>query len=397
MHKGFKGYTSGIFAKKAGVTQKTIHHYDKEGLLSPSGYSEAGYRLYTEKDFEKLQKILTLKYVGFSLEEIRHMIERDEVENDIKRSLAMQKELIDEKINHLKLVKRAIIEADTMLEAGEEFKWNSFVNIINMIDIEKVWMQQYKNSSNLAARIKLHDKFSTNKQGWFFWFFDLLGLNSGESILELGCGNASLWLRNVDRIPKNCKITLTDVTSGMVEDAKKNLGDYKNRFIIGEADAQSIPYMDDSFDVVIADHMFYLIGDRKKALSEINRVMKPGGRLYISTIGSTHLKELKQLLTSFKTGLQLSDIDFSEEFGLENGGGQIDEFFSNNRQVRYHDSLEISEVEALVDYVASTSGNAGQLLQHKRSDFEDFIKDILRKTGKIKISKDTGVFIVNKI
>ena len=67
-------YTSGQFAKKANVTVRTIRFYDKQGILRPSKISEAGYRLYTDEDFGRLQKILSLKYLGFSLEEIMSLM-----------------------------------------------------------------------------------------------------------------------------------------------------------------------------------------------------------------------------------------------------------------------------------------------------------------------------------
>lgn len=393
-----KTYTSGAFAKKAGVSQKTIHHYDKEGLLSPSSYSEAGYRLYTDKDFEQLQQILTLKYIGFSLHEIKQMRKQDSIKKDVSKSLLLQRQIIDEKINHLKLVKRAINEAEHKLDDNHELDWNWFINIISMIDLERIWMGQYKNSANLSTRIKLHDKFSTNTKGWFSWFFNLLSLKGGENILELGCGNASLWLRNVEKIPEDCKITLTDITPGMLIDARKNLGIFKDRFTIDQAEAESIPFRDNTFDIVIADHMLYLVSDRRRALSEISRVMKPGGRLYISTIGRKHLEELKLLLNEFKNGLTLSNIDFSSRFGLENGSEQLKEFFEEVRITRYADGLLVDEGDALVDYVASTSGNAGQMLVGTiKLEFQKFIEEKIKTDGKIKISKDTGVFTARKL
>ena len=66
-------YTSGEFAKKANVTLRTIRYYDRQGILKPSKVADNGYRLYTDADFAKLQKILSLKYLGFSLEEIMTM------------------------------------------------------------------------------------------------------------------------------------------------------------------------------------------------------------------------------------------------------------------------------------------------------------------------------------
>ena len=66
-------YTSGQFAKKAHVTLRAIRYYDKQNILKPSARTAAGARLYTDADLAKLQQILLLKYLGFSLEDIREM------------------------------------------------------------------------------------------------------------------------------------------------------------------------------------------------------------------------------------------------------------------------------------------------------------------------------------
>ena len=70
-----KGYmTVGELAKKMGTTVRTLQYYDKEGLLSPSSESEGGRRLYTDKDMVKLHQILTLKSLGFSLDDIKNRL-----------------------------------------------------------------------------------------------------------------------------------------------------------------------------------------------------------------------------------------------------------------------------------------------------------------------------------
>ena len=67
------GYmTVGEVAKKIGVTVRTLQYYDKEGLLSPSAESEGGRRLYTDKDLVILHQIISLKSLGFSLNDIKH-------------------------------------------------------------------------------------------------------------------------------------------------------------------------------------------------------------------------------------------------------------------------------------------------------------------------------------
>ncbi|MGL4372886.1 MAG: MerR family transcriptional regulator, partial [Turicibacter sp.] len=223
-------YTAGIFAKKAGVTLKTIHHYDKAGLLKPSGYSDAGYRLYTDLDFGRLQKILTLKFLGFSLEDIKELVTADSNDSNLNQSLTIQKNIIDEKIKHLSLVRKAIDQTLSMKETHAPHYWGHFINIINVVNSEKICLDQYKNSANLSARIYLHDAYSTNTDGWHNWFFDQLELTNNLKILELGCGKASLWQRNIDKIPKNCEIILSDLSEGMLVEAKYTLADYADIF-----------------------------------------------------------------------------------------------------------------------------------------------------------------------
>ena len=70
-----QGYmTGGEAAKKMDVTVRTLQHYDREGLLSPSAMSEGGRRLYTDKDMVKLHQILSLKHLGFSLDDIKNRL-----------------------------------------------------------------------------------------------------------------------------------------------------------------------------------------------------------------------------------------------------------------------------------------------------------------------------------
>ena len=75
-HKAIpQGYmTVGELARKMDVTVRALQHYDREGLLSPSAVSEGGRRLYTDKDIVKLHQILSLKHLGFSLDDIKNRL-----------------------------------------------------------------------------------------------------------------------------------------------------------------------------------------------------------------------------------------------------------------------------------------------------------------------------------
>ena len=92
-----KKMTSGEIAKKAGVSQKAVRLYDEKGLLKPADYSEGNYRLYDKESLVILEKIVALKTIGFSLEEIRdNLVAGDAV--DIEDALRIQlKEMEDRK------------------------------------------------------------------------------------------------------------------------------------------------------------------------------------------------------------------------------------------------------------------------------------------------------------
>ena len=149
-------YTSGEFARKANVTLRTVRYYDQQGILKPSRVAENGYRLYTDADFAKLQKILSLKYLGFSLDEIMTMTINDDDMDSIKESIHLQLNLVQKKMEHLKMVEQSLKNTVRRMEESEEIDWNEVVELIHVTNTRKRLVEQYKNASNLDIRISLH-------------------------------------------------------------------------------------------------------------------------------------------------------------------------------------------------------------------------------------------------
>ena len=108
-------YRAGQFARKAAVSIRTLRYYDQEGLLAPSRYSEAGYRLYTDADLVNLQQILALKFLGFSLDEIKALLRADP--RGLQDVLAQQKAMMQAKRAQLDGIIQAI-DADREAVAG---------------------------------------------------------------------------------------------------------------------------------------------------------------------------------------------------------------------------------------------------------------------------------------
>src|SRR5437762_12115270 len=97
---------------------------------------------------------------------------------------------------------------------------------------------QYKDATNFGARVDLHRRFSVNTYGFHRWVFDHFTLDEGSTLLELGCGPGGLWCRNRERVPASWQITLTDFSPGMLQEARKLLGE--ERFAYEVADAQKL-------------------------------------------------------------------------------------------------------------------------------------------------------------
>jgi len=260
----------------------------------------------------------------------------------------------------------------------------------NFTDQKYLKSDQYRDPSNLDARVVIHQRFSTNPYGWFKWVFDsLLKLPENAKILELGSGPAYLWKENMSRIPLGWSITLSDLSSGMLDAAWRNLVVLGRVFQFKEIDAQSIPFEDETFDAVIANHMLYHVPDRPKALEEIKRVLKPDGRLIATTVGENHMQQM--MAWSARVHVNKVWESFANPFTLENGLDQLKTYFPRVTLSRYEDSLQVTETEPLMAYLRS-SIRATELSEVALMNLQNDIEKELKEKGRIFITKDSGLF-----
>jgi MerR family transcriptional regulator, thiopeptide resistance regulator len=145
MHQA-RWYKAQEFAERAGVTVRTLHHYDRLGLLAPSGRSEAGYRLYGDRDLVRLEQILALKFIGFPLREIRRLLKRDA--KDLPGALRRQRTMILEKRRLLDLAVAAIERAEA--EPADSAAIQKIIEVIHMQD-NMEWAKKYYSERGLAA------------------------------------------------------------------------------------------------------------------------------------------------------------------------------------------------------------------------------------------------------
>ena len=384
-------YSSGEFARMAHVTLRTIRYYDKQNILKPSYVTEAGARFYTDEDFARLQQILLLKYLGFTLDDIREMTIDDTDYHFMLNSLNIQLKLVRDKIEQMQLVEKAIQDTSELIQKEHTIDWSQMLNLIHLTGMEKSMKNQYQDASNISARINLHSLYSVNKQGWFPWIYEQLCMRDGMKVLEIGCGDGTLWKENKDKLPENIEITLSDTSEGMLRDARRNVGIGDHRFRFRHFDCQRIPYEDQSFDLVVAGHVLFYCEDISQVCQEVRRALKPGGRFVCSTYGSEHMKEVSELVQKFDDRIVLSAEKLYERFGRENGAKVLEQYFENVYWKTYEDELVIPDPEPLISYILSCHGNQSQYILERYKEFQTYVR---KKTEKgFRITKDAGVFI----
>jgi MerR family transcriptional regulator, thiopeptide resistance regulator len=150
-----KVYQTHEFAELAGVTVRTLHHYDRVGLLKPSGRTHAGYRLYGGRDLARLEQIVVLKFLGLSLKQIGGLLD-GRVPN-LHGVLRSQRRALEEKRRRLDVAIRAVADAERAMAPGRAPDWQIFKNLIKVIEMQNntEWMMHYYSDE---ARAKVEER-----------------------------------------------------------------------------------------------------------------------------------------------------------------------------------------------------------------------------------------------
>ncbi|MCR4584764.1 MAG: methyltransferase domain-containing protein [Lachnospiraceae bacterium] len=245
---------------------------------------------------------------------------------------------------------------------------------------------QYAVPKGLDIRMTFHEKYSVNRQGYGEWLVSHYDIRGGMTVLEVGCGTGSIWKGHENIISGCGKLILADLSEGMLETAEKNLGRLDN-IEYRKADIQSLPFADESFDVVIANAMLYHVPDIGTGLKEVRRVLKKGGSFYCSTFGEHNFTD------TLAEWFRLSGEDFkpNHNFTMQNGKEILGRSFEKIAPLFYEDSLHITETEDLVEYLRSLASFKAVIDLPVQK-----IRDILKEhaaDGAIDLPKEYGMFI----
>ncbi len=248
---------------------------------------------------------------------------------------------------------------------------------------------QYKDASNLVARITLHERFSINPESWWEWVWRMMRLPAHARILEVGAGPGMLWVHNLDRIPPGWEVVLSDLSPGMLRQAQANLGQARTRFTWVQCSIMALPFTEASFDGVLAHYMLYHAPDVEGALQELFRVLKPGGRLYAATNGTRHMRQLLALVARWHPEAEFAGMN--RAFRLDQSWELMHRYFPVVNTYRFDDGLRITEVEPLIAYILSGLLDIDPLTPHL-PEMRAEVQRTIQQKGAFWVEKHSGMF-----
>lgn len=266
------------------------------------------------------------------------------------------------------------------------------MNKSDTIDQHYLLNEQYKDASNFNTRLHMIQSLSTQPVDWYAWIFSRVKKLPQSRVLELGCGPGYLWQRNLERIPQDWDITLSDFSPGMLKDAHLNLCHSGRHFNFQLVDAQEIPFEDNHFDILIANLMLYHVPDRARAFAEIKRVLKPHGLFYAATVTETAMADLEALMR----GAGIQPWEDVVSFSLENGAGQLAPWFSHIERQRLENTVVIKEAEPLITFVRSGIPQSEQN-ETKFQRLRELLQQELTRRGELRVHMDIGLFEASNI
>jgi SAM-dependent methyltransferase len=257
--------------------------------------------------------------------------------------------------------------------------------------------QQYKTKDNLQVRIQTHEKYTQPKVDFLSFVLDQISWTGKETVIDVGCGAGAY----VEPTRKRCSLYYAcDLSFGMLQGlplpgpSRVNL------------DAQQLPFADESADIVLANHMLYHVPNKDAAVSEIKRVLKPGGTLLAATNSANNMPELTdfRLAIGRKFGLESDSPRIRPvlSFTLEEGTGLLSRHFDSVTRHDQHSALVFPTSQPVVDYINSSRSYYEALIPETfdwaelEASLHKELSDHIAEHGHFRVNKLTGVFVCQK-
>lgn len=343
-----KKMTSGEIAKKVGISQKAVRLYDEKGLLKPSDYSEGNYRLYDKEAILVLEKIIALKQVGFTLEEIyENLILGNNM--DITESLNQQLEMMEKKKDEIEKTIACI--KGMLARTNGQPDWNDVADVARSIQ-----MDQEADKNHLEAL-----KHTAINRDWYEVIYEMLDLKSDSQVLDLGCGFGKLWRNNQKNMPKNIQVDAVDMKGSWAEDFERYMVDNKEEispdfhvnFFWGDLEQEKTwnALQHNKYDYIIGHYLLDFLSDINSFIIRVSNVLKESGLFSLNgfEVSREHFY-WKHIFEEM--GLKANFIDANiqtEESSMEDFRNFLKDYFKTVNIVSLDNSMCYRDSEELVE------------------------------------------------
>lgn len=260
----------------------------------------------------------------------------------------------------------------------------------------------YATEEQLAIRIRTHKEYTHPRIDFPEWVLDKLAWRGDEQVLDIGTGTGNYHALVHERAPQG-RLIGGDLSFRMLEEARALAGEPAADVVL--LDAQQLPFPDDAFDVVLANHMLYHVPDIPATLNEIKRVLRPDGCLLSATNSAATMEEFDTLARRACTLLGYPRQQFHHphnRFTLENGARQLARHFQAVARYDVPSALHFPEVDPAVAYLDSTRNMLAPELP-EAVDWDEFmdviekqIERLIRRDGELRVRKLAGVLIATQ-
>ncbi len=212
---------------------------------------------------------------------------------------------------------------------------------------------QYRTDANLAARQSIY-AYQQPPVNLTTRVLDLAAPAGPEVVADIGCGNG-LYLAELARRGHVGHVLGIDMSTGMLRAARQRADDAgRPGLALLAADATALPLRDGAADLTFAMHMLYHVPEPRRAVAELRRVTRPGGRLIVGLNGEDHLQEMRDVITAALNSIGLDPVPH-DRLSLDHGELLLRSVFGSVSRHDFVSKLLLPGPEPVADYVRSTS------------------------------------------
>ncbi|MEH7239162.1 MerR family transcriptional regulator [Bacillus sp. JJ1562] len=196
-------YTIGQLSKNTGVTVRTLDYYDEIGLIKPSSKTNGGHRLYNEDDVMRLERILALKYMGFTLEQIKDILKNSS--STWQQAIEQQLEMVRREQERLKMLEQALLGVSYSIEIEGKINWSIIFKTIQLYQqTPEDILQQYKEyltEEEMKKIIQMNEKITEeDSKEWLQIIRDIKNNLEADPTSEVAQGLVERWINHSEKM-----------------------------------------------------------------------------------------------------------------------------------------------------------------------------------------------------